>query len=70
MRGWLQLISPKMQGQIRHLLTAFGPILAMYDILPESRWDLLVGILMAVIGFLWSWFAPEKQPEPPKELIE
>lgn len=66
-----KLRNPKVQGALRHLLTAIGPVLALLAAVEEplafvaslirpENWPALVGVLMAVLGFWASWAAPEK----------
>ncbi len=56
-----KFFSPKIQGSLRHVLTSVGPVLAMNGTASESDWQVGVGVIMAVIGFVGSWVAPEKQ---------
>lgn len=56
-----KFFDPRIQGALRHLLTAFGPILAMHGVTSDESWQLWVGLTMAGLGFVGSWFAPEKQ---------
>ncbi|UWR66226.1 hypothetical protein K4L02_08390 [Phaeobacter inhibens] len=66
-----KLRNPKVQGQLRHLLTAIGPVLAVVlasddpaalvrSLIGGAGWPALVALLMAWIGFWASWVAPEK----------
>lgn len=57
-----QILSPKMRGALRHVLTAVGPILATHGVTSEAYWATIVGLLMAALGFYDSWTAPEKKP--------
>jgi hypothetical protein len=52
--------SARIQGQLRHLLTTFGPLLAAHGLTTDAVWQLWVGLTMAILGFAGSWFAPEK----------
>jgi hypothetical protein len=56
-----QLRKPKIQGQLRHLLTALGPLLATKGVVNDVEWQMWVGLAMALLGFLSSWNASEKQ---------
>ncbi|UWR97686.1 hypothetical protein [Phaeobacter inhibens] len=66
-----KLRNPKVQGQLRHLLTAIGPVFAVIlasddpvalvrSLIGGAGWPALVALLMAGIGFWASWVAPEK----------
>ena len=50
-----RLTSEKVRGQLRHLLTAFGPLLASHGITTDAYWQIIVGILMAVLAMADSW---------------
>ena len=50
-------------GHIRHLLTVLAGGLIVKGKLDESTAQFAVGIIMGIIGFAWSHYAPEKQPE-------
>ena len=53
--------NPKMHGALRHVLTAFGPLLAAYGWVDDIKWQLGVGVVMACLGFYLSWTAAEKK---------
>ncbi|MDE4189675.1 hypothetical protein [Phaeobacter gallaeciensis] len=66
-----RLKNPKVQGALRHLLTATGPVLALImasddpaalirSMVGGAGWPALVGVLMAGLGFWASWTAKEK----------
>jgi len=50
-----QILSPKMRGAVRHLLSAIGPLVAANGITTDANWQIGVGILMAVLAFYDSW---------------
>ena len=52
---------PKVNGAFRHLLTSMGPVLAINGFGSESEWQLYLGLVMAVLGFVGSWTANEKK---------
>jgi hypothetical protein len=67
-----KLRNPKVQGQLRHLLTAIGPVLAVVlasdepaalvrSLIGGAGWPSLVGVIIAAIGFWASVTAPEKR---------
>lgn len=56
-----KLNEPKVAGQLRHLATALGPLIAMLGIADETTWQIAAGVVLALVGFLGSWFAPEKK---------
>jgi len=56
-----KLMSPRVSGQLRHLLSTVGGVLAMHGAVDGGDWEMYVGCLMALIAFMSSWRAPEKQ---------
>lgn len=56
-----KFLSPKVMGAFRHMLTSLGPLLAAHGVTTDAYWQLIVGIIMALIGFAASWYAPEKK---------
>jgi len=62
-RSITNLRNPKVLGQIRHFLTAAGPLLVHHGVTTEAYWAMLVGLAMAALGFIASWTAPEKKHE-------
>lgn len=58
----MQLINPKGDGILRHILTAAGPVLVTLGIVEDTAvWTQIVGAVMTLVGFAWSFMAPEKQ---------
>jgi len=68
-----KLRNPKVQGALRHLLTAIGPVMAVVMTAPDpwalakslmgsAGWPAVVGLIMAGLGFWTSWTAKEKRP--------
>lgn len=55
-----RLKDPKVQGAFRHLMTSLGPLLAARGVVEDIYWQMVVGLVMAVVGFWASWTAPEK----------
>ena len=55
------IFTPQVMGALRHLLTSLGPLLAAHGVTTEAYWQMAVGILMALVGFIASWKAPEKK---------
>lgn len=51
----------KWQGFIRHMLTAAGPVVAYLGWTDEGTWEMIAGSVMTLVGFVWSWMAPEKK---------
>ena len=51
----------KILGLVRHILTAGGGYLVGQGIIDESQAMEIVGALITVIGFAFSYFAPEKK---------
>jgi len=57
-----RFMSPKMQGQFRHVLSGVGMLLVAAGYTSEAIAMAAVGLIMAVVAMAWSWFAPEKKP--------
>ena len=57
-----RFMTPKMQGQLRHVLSGVGMVLVAGGYTSEAMATAGVGLVMAVVGMAWSWFAPEKKP--------
>ena len=55
-----RFLSPKVQGQVRHVLSAIGSIIAQNGYASANNVELTIGVVMALMGLGWSWFAPEK----------
>lgn len=51
----------KIQGLIRHVLTFGGGILVSKGLVDETTMLELVGGATTLLGFLWSFLAPEKK---------
>lgn len=56
-----RIIAPRLRGQLRHLLTAIGTVLAAHGATSVSDWELYVGLAMAILSFVDSWRSPEKK---------
>lgn len=50
-------MTEELKGQIRHALTALGGAAATLGIVNSSWIEPIVGGLMIVVGFAWSWYA-------------
>lgn len=48
-------------GFVRHLLTSVGGYVAGRGWLTEDLATEAVGIVVAIVGFAWSYFSPEKK---------
>jgi len=55
-----KLRDPRVQGALRHVLTAAGPMVAAMGWADDATWQVVVGIVMALVGFYTSWTAKEK----------
>lgn len=51
----------KALGQLRHALTFLGGIAVAYGYLDESSIPELSGAIITIVGFVWSFIAPEKK---------
>lgn len=54
-------MNAQIQGFIRHILTALGGLAVGKGWVDESTATQLVGGAATIIGFAWSFFAPEKK---------
>lgn len=50
----------KILGQVRHILTAIGLYLVASGQISEPGMQESLGLLMSIIGHVWSWKSPEK----------
>ncbi len=50
-------MSEELKGAIRHILTVVGGFLVARGKLDPGAVESIVGVVMAVIGFAWSWIA-------------
>jgi len=57
-----RFLTPKVQGQVRHILSAIGAVVAQNGYASADKVELWIGVVMALMGLGWSWFAPEKAP--------
>ena len=51
-----------LNGIVRHIPTATGCALVKRDTIAESKFDLTVGAIIALVGIIWSAFAKRKAP--------
>ena len=51
-----------LNGIVRHIHTAAGCALVKRDTIAESKFDLTVGAIIALVGIFWSAFAKRKAP--------
>lgn len=54
-------MNPKLMGQLRHALTALGGVAVAYGVMDEETLAQIVGAVVTLVGFIWSWMSPEKQ---------
>ena len=48
-------------GQIRHVLTGFGGVAAGTGVAADSMEAAIGGIVMWIVGQLWSWIAKRRE---------
>ena len=62
--NWKQAITtlnrPKVMGQLRHFMNTVGAALAMHGAVNEMEWQVYSGLGLAVIAFVGSLMAAEK----------
>lgn len=57
----MKKLNPKAAGALRHILTAGGGYLAGSGYIEAENAEALAGAIVTIIGFAWSFFAPEKK---------
>lgn len=57
----LSFLSPRVQGLLRHSLTAVGMLFVERGYSTEEDVGLYVGIVIILMSFIASWAAPEKR---------
>ena len=57
----IRLNRPKVEGQLRHMLNTVGAALATYGVVNDTQWQLYTGIGLAILAFVGSILASEKQ---------
>lgn len=50
-----RLLSERVRGQLRHLLTMTGPLVASHGVTTEAYWQTGVGVTMAALALVDSW---------------
>jgi hypothetical protein len=50
-------MSEQTAGMVRHVLTSLGGLLVMMGYTDEGTMTTVVGSLMVILGFAWSWVA-------------
>lgn len=61
MRIFSIINNPKTMGQLRHLINTVGAALAMYGVVQETNWQIYSGLVLAILAFIGSIKAKEKQ---------
>jgi len=51
----------KTQGLVRHLLTSIGGAVVLLGWTDEGTVEMVIGATMTLLGFVWSFMAPEKK---------
>jgi hypothetical protein len=55
-------MNPILAGQIRHVLTFVGGGLAALGYVDPAGWEVLAGMIVAVIGLVWSVVEKKRAP--------
>ena len=55
-----EAVNEILAGQIRHALTSVGTVLATTGVLSDGTIQTGIGIIMAVLPFVWSFVAKRK----------
>jgi len=56
-------MSDKIQGLIRHILTFLGGYLVTQGIIDEQTLTEVVGAIITISGFVWSWISKKETEE-------
>jgi len=56
-------MNEKIQGLLRHILTFVGGYLVTSGIIDEAILSEVVGAIITITGFVWSWIGKDKEEE-------
>ena len=56
-------MNEKIQGLLRHILTFIGGYLVTSGIIDEAILSEVVGAIITITGFVWSWIGKDKEEE-------
>jgi hypothetical protein len=59
----LKIMSDKISGLLRHILTFVGGYLVTSGIIDEAILSEVVGAIITIIGFVWSWVGKDKKED-------
>jgi hypothetical protein len=59
----LKIMSDKISGLLRHILTFVGGYLVTAGIIDEAMLMEVVGAIITIIGFAWSWIGKDNKEE-------
>ena len=54
-------MNDKIQGLLRHILTFVGGYLVTSGIIDEAILSEVVGAIITITGFVWSWLGKDKE---------
>jgi len=57
----LKIMSDKISGLLRHILTFVGGYLVTSGIIDEAMLMEVVGAIITLVGFVWSWKSKKKE---------
>jgi len=57
----LKIMNDKIQGLLRHILTFVGGYLVTSGIIDEAILSEVVGAIITITGFVWSWLGKDKE---------
>lgn len=58
-----KIMNEKIQGLLRHILTFVGGYLVTSGIIDEAILSEVVGAIITITGFVWSWIGKDKEKE-------
>ena len=56
-------MNEKIKGLLRHILTFLGGYLVTSGIIDEAILSEVVGAIITITGFVWSWIGKDKEEE-------
>jgi len=59
----LKIMNEKIKGLLRHILTFLGGYLVTSGIIDEAILSEVVGAIITITGFVWSWIGKDKEEE-------
>lgn len=55
-----EMIDPKWDGVIRHVLNTVGAVMLAFGVMDEATWMKVMGAISVLVPFVWSWMSKPK----------